>query len=100
MSEILINQENSICYLTLNRPEKRNALNDALVDSLKNALREAERNDEIRAIVIKGAGKDFCSGADLSALQKISESNVLENLSDAENLMELLAMIRKIKIPV
>ncbi|HEY0050658.1 MAG TPA: enoyl-CoA hydratase/isomerase family protein [Pyrinomonadaceae bacterium] len=100
MSEILINQENSICYLTLNRPEKRNALNDALVNSLKDALRDADGNRELRAIVIKGAGNDFCSGADLSALQKISESNVLENWDDAHNLMELFALIRKVKIPV
>jgi methylglutaconyl-CoA hydratase len=100
MSEILINQENSICYLTLNRPEKRNALNDALVNALKDALREADKTDELRAIVIRGAGKDFCSGADLSALQKISESNVLENWDDARNLMELFALIRKVKIPV
>ncbi|MDQ3800057.1 MAG: enoyl-CoA hydratase/isomerase family protein [Acidobacteriota bacterium] len=100
MSEILINQENSICYLTLNRPEKRNALNDALVNSLKDALREADKTDELRAIVIRGAGKDFCSGADLSALQKISESNVLENWDDARNLMELFALIRRVKIPV
>jgi len=100
MSEIIVETENSVQTITLNRPEKRNALNDALINSLKNALSEAKRDENLRAIVIKGAGKDFCSGADLSALQKIAESDVLENLWDAENLMELFAMIRKIKIPV
>ena len=100
MSEILTEKENSIFTITLNRPEKRNALNDALINSLKDALREADKDENLRAILIKGAGKDFCSGADLSALQKIAESDVLENLWDAENLMELFALIRKIKIPV
>lgn len=100
MSEIIYETENNIANITLNRPEKRNALNDALINALKNALAEANKDENLRAIVIKGAGKDFCSGADLSALQKIAESDVLENLWDAENLMELLAMIRKIKIPV
>ncbi len=100
MSEILIALENSTLTITLNRPEKRNALNDALVNSLKDALREAGKDANLRAIVIKGAGKDFCSGADLSALQKISESSVLENLEDAENLMELFTLIRKTKVPV
>ncbi len=100
MPEILISNENAIRILTLNRPEKRNALNDALVDALKNALREADQNANLRAVVIKGAGKDFCSGADLSALRKIAESDVMENLADAENLLELFALIRKIKIPV
>ncbi len=100
MSEILTEQENSILTVTLNRPEKRNALNDGLINSLKDALREADRNNDLRAIIIKGAGKDFCSGADLSALRKIAESDVMENLADAENLMELFSLIRKIKIPV
>ncbi len=100
MSEILTFTENTIFTVTLNRPEKRNALNDALINELKNALRETDKNETLRTIVIKGAGKDFCSGADLSALQKISESDVLENWDDARNLMELFALIRKIKIPV
>jgi methylglutaconyl-CoA hydratase len=100
MPEIIVETENSILNITLNRPEKRNALNDALIGSLKAALREADRDENLRAVVIRGAGKDFCSGADLSALQKIADSEVLENLWDAENLMELLALIRKIKVPV
>lgn len=100
MSEIFYEIENRIAAITLNRPEKRNALNDALINALKDALRDANADENLRAVVIKGAGKDFCSGADLSALQKIAESDVLENLWDAENLMELFAMIRKIKIPV
>lgn len=100
MSEIEFVNEKSILYITLNRPEKRNALNDALINSLKDALKKADADENLRAIVIKGAGKDFCSGADLSALQKIAESDVLENLWDAENLLELFALIRKVKIPV
>jgi methylglutaconyl-CoA hydratase len=100
MSEIIYEIENKIAFITLNRPEKRNALNDALVDSLKNSLREADANENLRAVVIRGAGKDFCSGADLSALRKISESDVLENMDDARNLMELFALIRRVKIPV
>jgi len=100
MSEILTSIENSILTIILNRPEKRNALNDALVNDLKTALREADADENLRAIVIRGAGKDFCSGADLSALQKISESGALENWDDAHNLMELFALIRQVKIPV
>ena len=100
MSEILTARENSIFYVILNRPEKRNALNDALINSLKNVLHEADKNESLQAIVIKGAGKDFCSGADLSVLQKVAEGSILENLEDAANLMELFALIRKIKVPV
>jgi methylglutaconyl-CoA hydratase len=100
MNELIQNKENSILTLSLNRPEKRNALNDDLINSLKSALREADKDENLRAIIIKGEGKDFCSGADLSALQKISESDVLENLADAESLMELFVLMRKVKVPI
>jgi methylglutaconyl-CoA hydratase len=100
MSEIIYEVENSVATITLNRPEKRNALNDALVNSLKDALRKADADENLCAVIIKGAGKDFCSGADLSALQKIAESDILENWDDAHNLLELFALIRKVKIPV
>jgi methylglutaconyl-CoA hydratase len=100
MSEILTNNADSITTITLNRPEKRNALNDALINDLKAALQAADKDETLRAVVIRGAGKDFCSGADLSALQKISESDVLENHDDADNLRELFSVIRKVKVPV
>ena len=100
MSELLIETNGSVRMLTLNRPEKRNALNDALVQVLKDALREADADVSLRSIVIRGAGKDFCSGADLESLRKISESSYEENLEDARSLAELFALIRRVKIPV
>ena len=98
--ELLYEIEGTTAILTLNRPEKRNALSDNLVNSLKEALRRADADDALRLIVIKGAGTDFCSGADLSVLQKVAEGSILENLADAENLMELFALVRRVKIPV
>src|ERR1043165_2926639 len=92
--------EGSVALVTLNRPEKRNALDDALVGGLKDALRDADAREDVRAILVTGAGADFCSGADLSALQKISEASVIENLEDAESLMELYALIRRVRVPV
>jgi methylglutaconyl-CoA hydratase len=92
--------EGAVALLTLNRPEKRNALNDALIGELKDALGRADASDAVRVIVITGAGADFCSGADLSALQKISESSITENLEDAQSLAELFALIRRVRVPV
>ena len=100
MSEITTETADSIITITLNRPEKRNALNDALINDLKAALQAADQDETLCAVIIKGAGKDFCSGADLSALRKISESDVLENHADADNLRELFSVIRRVKIPV
>jgi len=100
MSQLVIETTDSIRTLTLNRPEKRNALNDGLVESLKNSLNDADNDRNLRAVVIRGAGKDFCSGADLSALRKISESDVLENLEDAESLLELFVLMRRVRMPL
>ncbi|HEY6806205.1 MAG TPA: enoyl-CoA hydratase-related protein [Pyrinomonadaceae bacterium] len=97
---VLYSVENSIAWLTLNRPDKRNALNDDLIAALKTTLAEANRDESVRAIVITGAGKDFCSGADLSALQKIAGASVAENLDDARSLMELFLLIRHVQVPV
>jgi methylglutaconyl-CoA hydratase len=100
MSNLLINDLGTVRTLTLNRPEKRNALNDSLVQALKDALHASDGDENLRSIVIRGAGKDFCSGADLESLRKISESSYEENLEDARSLADLFAMIRRVKIPV
>src|SRR5205085_1949579 len=99
-SPVIYAVEGAVALVTLNRPEKRNALNDALVAALKGALRDADAREEVRAVVLTGAGADFCSGADLSALQKISEASVEENLEDARKLLELYALIRSVPVPV
>ncbi|HCA56433.1 MAG TPA: methylglutaconyl-CoA hydratase [Blastocatellia bacterium] len=100
MSVLLTTDHDSIRVLTLNRPEKRNALNDELVAELKRAVREADADDSLSAIVIRGAGKDFCSGADLSALQKIAGASYEEHLEDAKSLAELFTLIRNARVPV
>ena len=97
---ILFSIEGHVARITLNRPDKRNALNDALIAGMKASLREADRDERVRVVVISGAGKDFCSGADLSALQKIAEASVTENQDDARSLMELFLIIRGIGLPV
>lgn len=100
MEELLIEDVGTTRVLTLNRPDKRNALNDSLINALKDAVRDLDNNDGLRAAVIRGAGKDFCSGADLSALQKIANASYEENLEDARSLAELFILIRSAKIPI
>ena len=97
---VLYEARNAVARITLNRPEKRNALNDELISELKTALRRADQDESLRCMVIDGAGPDFCSGADLSALQKISGASVAENLEDARSLMELFVLIREVHLPV
>lgn len=97
---VLFSIQNGVAQVTLNRPEKRNALNEALIAGLKDALRRADRETDVRAVLMTGAGMDFCSGADLAALQKISGASVAENLDDARSLLELFMLIRKVRVPV
>jgi len=100
MPELLIEKNEATLFLTLNRPEKRNALNDGLIAALKAALREADADESLRCIVIRGAGKDFCSGADLASIQKIATASYEENVEDARNLAELFLLIRQVRVPV
>ncbi len=97
---ILYSVDNAIAGITLNRPEKRNALNDALIADIKQGLKRAAADESVRAIVITGAGNDFCSGADLSAIQKIAQASVADNTDDARSLLELFVLIRQIRVPV
>jgi methylglutaconyl-CoA hydratase len=97
---IIFQTEGGVARITLNRPEKRNALNDKLIESLKLAIAAAEGDQNTRVVLLRGAGPDFCSGADLSVLKKISESSIYENLVDAEQLVKLFRQIRQANIPV
>jgi methylglutaconyl-CoA hydratase len=99
-NSIIYQTEGAIARITLNRPEKKNALNDALIGGLKDALREANRDESIRVVVVSGAGNDFCSGADLSALQKIAAASLEENVDDARSLMEVFTLMRQVTVPV
>jgi enoyl-CoA hydratase/carnithine racemase len=69
VTELLAERADSVCWLTLNRPEKRNALNQALRDALDETLAELATDDDIRVVVLTGAGSAFCAGADLSDAQ-------------------------------
>ncbi len=100
MNEVIVTNEGSVRIITLNRPDKRNALNDELIAALKDVLRDADADESLRAVVIRGAGKDFCSGADLSALQKIASASFEENIEDARSLAELFSLIRNVRVPV
>lgn len=97
---LLVRREGGVARLTLNRPDKRNALDAALIAALKAALRAADEDPEVRVVAVEGAGRDFCSGADLSALRTIAEGGVMENLDDVEGLAELFLLPRRMRKPV
>jgi methylglutaconyl-CoA hydratase len=97
---VLSEVRDGVALLTLNRPDKRNALNDQLVADLKTTLKGADNDPTVSCIVLRGAGEDFCSGADLSSLQKISQASVADNLADAQSLADLFLLMRHVRMPV
>lgn len=89
-----------IVRVTLNRPEKRNALDRDTILRIRAELREASKNSDARCIVISGEGKDFCSGADLSELQRIRDAGALDNFYDARVLGEMFQEMRRHRLPI
>lgn len=92
--------ENRIATITLNRPDRRNALDDLMIKELTDILMSVNRNTQSRIVVITGAGSSFCAGMDLDYLQKFSEMGQEENLEDARNLMKMLQLIQSLRKPV
>ncbi|TAE88073.1 MAG: enoyl-CoA hydratase/isomerase family protein [Bacteroidetes bacterium] len=84
---------NRIGYITLNRPEKRNALSYDLVTEIKRTFQQAETDELCKVIVLKGNGDAFCAGADLAYIQQLQNNTFDENLADSRHLMELFNMI-------
>lgn len=92
--------DDGVATLTLNRPEKRNALNGELVQALKAGLDRAEADDSVRVVALRGAGKDFCSGADLVEMERIAEMSLEENVEDARSLGTLFQRMRAHPRPI
>jgi len=85
---VLFSVENQVAVVTLNRPEKRNSINQALLTGLYDAIEKIEASDTIRAAVITGNGKSFCSGIDLSAL---ATDNLFDPRGDGKSLSDIFS---------
>lgn len=88
--------QDRIGYITLNRPEKRNALNYVVIRELKEAFAWMEQSAEVKVIVLRANGKAFCAGADLDYMVKLQEYSYNENLLDSAHLMELFKQIYRL----
>lgn len=92
--------DDQVQTIRLNRPDKRNALNAELVSALKSALDEAEERDDLRVMVLTGAGSAFSAGADLSSLRAMRDAGPVENQRDSRHLAELFRQIYQYPMPV
>ena len=74
MSEaVLFEKKDGVATVTLNRPDRLNAVNDEIRAGLKEKLDDACKDDEVKVIIITGAGRGFCAGADMDGLAATSE---------------------------
>jgi len=88
-----------VARITLNRPEKRNALDRATIAALSSELRLCAANPAVRVVQITGAGTAFCAGADLTEMQAQPQAGEAANLADAEQLAALLAALDSMPKP-
>jgi methylglutaconyl-CoA hydratase len=97
---ILYSVDGAVARITLNRPEKRNALNDELIGVLKDSLALAAEDEQVRVVLLAGAGQDFCSGADLAALDRSADTGVLDHLATAHELADVFLAMRHHPKPI
>ena len=96
----LFDRQDGIATITLNRPEKRNAINDELMTSFQDAIDRTAADPAVRVVVITGAGRDFCSGLDIRVLSESANAGVEEHLQMAQRLARLYLAMRKHPRPV
>jgi enoyl-CoA hydratase/carnithine racemase len=95
---LLVEDRGAVRILTMNRPEKRNALNSELTGKLLQALRETDNESSVGAVVLTGAGPGFCAGADLSEFKGLQDPQAAEQR--AELTMQLHLVFSQIAKPV
>jgi methylglutaconyl-CoA hydratase len=88
-----------IARLTLDRPEIRNAFDDALIGKLTEALRRLDADASVRAVVLAGNGTAFCAGADLNWMKRMAGYTYEQNLADARALAQMLKTLDRMKKP-
>jgi methylglutaconyl-CoA hydratase len=102
-AHLITKRESAVEYLTLNRPEVRNAFNDQVIAELSQwaaTTAEAAGRHDVRAVVVAGAGKVFCAGADATWMAKMAACSEAENQRDATAMGRMYLAIDELAVPV
>lgn len=101
MSEhILVRREGSVAYVTLNRPGNHNALTPEMIVTLREQFETLGRIEDVRVIVLRGAGRSFCAGADLESMREAADYSFDENMADGEAIFDLMQAVASCPKPV
>jgi methylglutaconyl-CoA hydratase len=93
-------QGNEIVYVTLNRPEVRNAFNEGLIGELQDVFTKLGTDEDCRVIVLQANGKSFCAGADLNWMKSMTNFTKAENIADSRKMALMLNTIYSCPKPV
>ncbi len=94
-----VEKSGGVARVTLDRPEIRNAFDDALISALTAALRELDADEGVRAVVLAGNGPAFCAGADLNWMKRMAGYGYEQNLADAQALAGMLKTLDRMRKP-
>lgn len=89
----------NIAHITLNRPHLHNAMDEKMIQQLTESFEKIQKNKSIRAVMLRGNGGSFCSGADLSSMKKAYGYDQAKNYEDASKLSEMLHLLDTIQVP-
>jgi methylglutaconyl-CoA hydratase len=97
---VLYATEGGVATITMNRPEKRNAISTQMIEDLLEALNVAQSDVFVRVVILTGAGKAFCAGMDLDALNAIAKQTPEENLGDSRLIARMFHRLYSFPKPV
>lgn len=92
-----VRTDDNVAWLTLNRPDKLNALNPTMMDELRSAFTDLDRRDDVRVVVIRGEGRAFCAGMDLKWSEELTDAERVEQGRLGE---KTFAMMERMEVPV
>jgi methylglutaconyl-CoA hydratase len=97
---VLVQVAGGVLTATLNRPDKRNAIDTAMIDALLAVLERADLESAVRVIALRGAGRDFCAGMDLNELLASADHSLDQNRKAALHFAEIFVRMRRLPKPV
>ena len=96
---LLVEKKDGVARVTLNRPEVRNAFDDALIKQLHESFVSLGKDDSVRVVVLAGNGPAFCAGADLNWMKRMAGYDYAANQRDAQALADMLATLERMPKP-
>ena len=98
--EFILVEGQEVVTITLNRPEIHNPFDDKMIAELTDCFEDIQSKPDVRVVIITGAGKSFCAGADLNWMKRMGQDSYHKNSADASNLSKMFQEMEDIEVPV